>query len=88
VTPERKKFNDWERLKKWLGEMYRADVLGVGKRADVFRRAKDTVAADPSLISAANEWIPELEQVCRSRPNAHVEKKQLEYLRELMKEPA
>ncbi len=88
MTPERKKFEDWLRLKQWLGEIYRADVLGVGKRDDVFRRAQSTVTADPALVSVANERISELEQVCRSRPNAHVEKKQLEYLREIMKEPA
>jgi hypothetical protein len=88
VTPELKKFNDWERLKKLLGSMYRADVLGIGNKDDVFRRAQSTVTGDPALISAANEWIPELERVCRARPNAHVEKKQLEYLREVIKEPA
>ncbi len=87
----RKKFEDGQRLKQWLGEMYRADVLGVGNRDDVFRRAYSTVAADPDMLSNAREDIPELEKVCKARPNAHVERKKLEYLKHLIteyKEPA
>ncbi len=88
TTPERKKFEDGQRLNQWLGEMYRVDVLGFGGRDDTFRRAVSTVQADPALMEIVREQIPELEKVCRVRPNALVEKKQLEYLKELVKEPA
>ncbi len=89
TTPERQKFEDGRRLDQWLGEVYRVDVLGTGgSREDVVRRARSVVLGDPALLTIAKERIPELEKVCRVRSNAHVEKKQLEYLRELVKEPA
>lgn len=81
-------YNDGRRLDSWLSEMYRADQLGVGNRILVFRRAQSTVSADPQLLTIARERIPILEQTCRARPNAHVESKQLEYLRHLITEPA
>lgn len=72
------------RLKFWLGEMYRADVLGVGRRDEVFRLACSTVVADPALMSQVHEQVPELEKVVRTRrDNAHVEKKTLEYMKKI-----
>lgn len=85
---KRKKFEDGQRLTLWLGEMYRADQLGIGRKEDVFRRAHSTVSADPALLDIAKERIPELEKLVRVRPNSHVEKKQLEYLKHLTQEPA
>ncbi len=86
VGAARKKFDDGRRLDAWLGDMYRADQLSIGKKEDVYRRAHSTVNADPALVAIAQERIPELEAATRARPNAHVEKKQLEYLNYLMKE--
>ncbi len=79
---------DGTRLDAWLGDMYRADQLKIGSKDDVFRRAQSTVSADPALLALAKERIPELEKTVRARPNSHVEKMQLEYLKELIKEPA
>ncbi len=80
-------YNDGRRLDSWLGEMYRSDQLGVGNKEVVFRRAHSTVSADPQLLAIARERIPILEATTRARPNAHVEQKQLEYLRHLVTEP-
>jgi hypothetical protein len=69
--------------------MYRVEVLGFGNnKDDVFRRAHSTVSADPALLAVAKEQIPELEKTVKARPNSHVEKKKLEYLTFLIKEPA
>ena len=82
-------FEAGRRVDQWLGEMYRADVLGVGRSGDVTRRARDTIAADPLMLEYARSKVLTLEKTCRARPNAHVEAKQLEYLRKLLaEEPA
>lgn len=82
------RFNLGRLLDHWLGEVYRADVLGVGQRATAERLARDALAADQSLMAEAKTRIPVLEGVCRVRPNAYVEKKQLEYLKRLTMETA
>lgn len=88
VTTARQKFDDGRRLDAWLGDMYRSDQLGAGNKEAVFRRAHSTVNADPALMAIVRERIPELEAATRARPNSHVEKKQLEYLKHINKELA
>lgn len=78
---------DDARLDQWLAEMYRVDNLGVGGRDDVFRRARSTIAADPTLLSLAKGRIPTLEKLVKSRGDSvHVEKKQLQYLKHVTQE--
>lgn len=82
-TPEQVE-GDKARLQHWLGEMYRADVLGSGDRATIMRLAIDTVRADPHMMALVDQRIPELTPiVARRQDRAHVEKKELEYLQQI-----
>lgn len=82
----RARFDDDQRLKFHLGEMYRSHVLGVGDPDTTTRLTRNIVQADQRLLDAAQRRIAELEPVCtrRDAKTAYIEHKTLELLRKLM----
>lgn len=71
-------------LKMWLGAMYQADVLKRGSLEEARRVVVERLSADQDLRAEAESLRAALRPVVKARPHAHVEKKTLEYLDDVL----
>lgn len=74
-----------DQLTNHLRNMYKADVLGQGNFESALARAKDWVNSDAPSLAEAKARIPRLQAAVKSRGNtAYIEKKELEYLQQMV----
>ncbi len=71
-------------LKMWLGAMYQAKVLKRGSYEEARKVVRERLEADQDLRKEAEDLRTALRPVVKARPNAHIEKAQLEYLDDVL----